>query len=834
MPAVHDATALELEELPWELDAVFDAHCFDCHDDTISEGGLNLLDLAFDPTDPVNLAQWTKIHDRVAKGEMPPEQKERPSASEIEKLTGLTAQALQSAWTTRYAECGRVNGRRLNPVEYETTLRDLLAAPWLELEAIIPPDPEKGDFDNVASAQDISYVQMAQYLQAAEIAIDSAMLLRPAPVATKVRTGLSEEARYFGKGEFEGLGTGRNRIVDDWIVFLRQPNSAQAPFRIRNTSQAIPGYYQFRVRCRAVLYDHGELKRPERGHVLSIRTASKRLLGKFDVPEDFDGGIVEFTAWQNEGDLLELYAETLDDRNFKRDEPLSPYRGEGIAVQWFDIEGPFPTADCDPETTWPTESYRRLFGDLPTALWDPSSGLREPEPLHVPDLSGNKRGLRDPFQLPPEKTMVVSDDPAADAERLLRQFMRRAYRRDPDESEVERCLGFALEAIKDRACFQDVMRIAYQAVLVSPDFLVFREPVGPLDDFALASRLSYLLWRSAPDQALLETAAAGLNDPASLESAYQQLFADPKIERFFRDFTRQWLDLDKVDDTAPDRYLFPEYFCDTHLIESGVAETEATFATLVKENLPVKNLVAADFAMVNERLAQLYEIEGVRGMGLRKVSLPADSPRGGFLTQSSIMKVTANGLTTSPVIRGTWVVERILGIHPPPPPPGISAVEPDTQGATTIREILSAHSQSKGCIECHKTIDPPGFALESFDVMGGWRTNYRSFGEGEQVALRVADRPVSYKEGLPVDASGVTKDGVEFRDIHEFRDYLITQERQLARNLVERFVTFATGAVPTFADRKTIERILDENADRGYPVESLLRGVVFSELFLNK
>ncbi|MEM1441703.1 MAG: DUF1592 domain-containing protein [Verrucomicrobiota bacterium] len=827
------------EELPEVTVDFLDAHCFDCHDDVISEGGLNLWDLAYDSDDPVNLAKWAKVHDRVSAGEMPPEKKPRPKNQDIAKFTQILGSRLVDSWEERYASMGRVGGRRLNPVEYENTLRDLLEAPWLQLKEILPPDPEKHGFDNVAAAQEMSYVQLARYLEAAEVAIDGAMRLLPKPEPTNVRTWFSEEGRYLGRDEFEGLGTGRNRPVGDWLVILRQPNSAQAPFRIRNTSQKIPGWYRFRVRSRAVLYDHGELKAPERGQVASITTAAKRLLGRFDVPEGPDGGITEFVAWQGQDELLEFYCESLDDRDFKRDQPKSPYRGDGVAIDWFEIEGPFSSPDCEHDSNseeWPSASYRSLFGDLAMAPWTEESGLKPPQPLNLPDLTANKRGLRETFQLPPEMMMVVSDDPLEDAERLLRDFMLRAYRRPPEESEVERCLAFAREGIGEKMCFQDAMRPAFKAALCSPDFLYLREGNGALDSFALASRLSYLFWRSQPDADLLEAAGKGLLETEEgLRAEFDRMLNDPKSERFVSDFAGQWLDLRKVHETAPDRYLFPEYFCDTHLVNSAVAETEATFAKMVHENLPARTVVDADFILINERLAELYEIDGVRGSELQKVSLPAGSPRGGFLTQSSVLKVTANGLTTSPVIRGTWILERILGIHPPAPPPDAGAIEPDTRGANSIRDLLAKHSRSESCASCHEMIDPPGFALESFDVMGAWREDYRSFGEGEKTDLVVAKRPVRYKQGLPVDASGITAEGWEFSDIHDFRQYLLEHhERQIARNLTERIATFATGAGVSFADRRTIESILDATEAEGYPVQSLLERVVFSELFRNK
>ena len=831
--------------------AFLQAHCIHCHEEGNSEGGLNLEELTLAATDPMTLAAWANVFDRVVADEMPPEEEERPDKRAVAEFTRITRDALRTSWENRYAKHGRVGGRRLNPVEYETTLRDLLAAPWLELKDMLPPDPESHGFDNVAAAQEISYVQLARYLEAAEVAIDGAMRLRPAPKPTKVRTWFNEEGRYLGKDWKDRYGSVDNR--PEWNWFWNQPNNAQAPRRIRNTSQGIPGWYRFRVRCRATLWDHGKLLPPEEGQVAWVNTAANRILAKFDVPEGEDGGIVEFTAWQREGDLLEFHYATADDRlvshrTKKKNDPellrkahedfMNTYRGHGIAVDWFEIEGPFADRSCEGKPNdqpWPSESYQQLFGDLPMRQWTKASGLLPPQPLNLPDLTANKRGLRETFQLPPDMMMVVSEQPPEDAEQLLRIFMKRAYRRVPEESEVQRCLAFAVQAIDDKACFQDAMRLAYKAVLCTPDFLYLQERPGKLDGYALASRLSYALWRSIPDSALINSAESGdLLSDAELQKQFDRLLADPKSKRFTSDFTGQWLDLRKVHDTSPDRYLFPEHFSDNLVVDSAVAETVATFTTMLSENLPAKTIVDADFVMINERLAELYGIDGVKGQDIRRVALPADSPYGGLLTQSSVMKVTANGLTTSPVLRGVWVMDRILGTPPSAPPPGAGSIEPDTRGATTVRDLLAKHSRSDTCASCHKSIDPPGFALESFDVMGKWRDHYRSMGEGKKLDLVVALREVKYRQGLPVDASGVTEDGHAFNDIHEFRKILVAQDEQLARNLTERFLTFATGASVSYADRDVVESILHETKQDGYPIRTLLRKVILSKIFRSK
>src|SRR5947207_6146432 len=271
------------------------------------------------------------------------------------------------------------------------------------------------------------------------------------------------------------------------------------------------------------------------------------------------------------------------------------------------------------------------------------------------------------------------------------------------------------------------MLAGYTGVLCSPEFICLEEKPGHLDDYALASRLSYFLWNSAPDDELRALAARGeLQKPDVLRAESERLLCNPKSRQFVDAFLDYWLDLRKMLATAPDANLYSDYYLDDLLTESAQAETQLFFAELLRKNLPARNIVASDFAMLNERLAEHYGLPGVKGVALRRTPLPKDSVRGGLMTAAAVLKVTANGTTTSPVLRGAWITERILGQPVPPPPPSVPAVEPDIRGATTIREQLAKHRTQPACASCHARIDPPGFALESFDVFGGWRDRYRA------------------------------------------------------------------------------------------------------------
>ena len=266
-----------------------------------------------------------------------------------------------------------------------------------------------------------------------------------------------------------------------------------------------------------------------------------------------------------------------------------------------------------------------------------------------------------------------------------------------------------------------------------------------------------------------------------------------------------------------------------------LAETRRFLRELLAKNLPAHHFIKSAFTFLNRRLARHYGIGKITGEEMRRVNLPANSVRGGLMTQASILKVTANGTLTSPVKRGHWVLASLLGTPPQPPPPTISALEPDTRGAVTIREPLAKHRNVASCASCHQYIDPPGFALESFDPIGGFRQRYRTTGTGDWTNHRFMGRRVrEYRWGLHVDATGTTADGKTFNGIRHFRDLLLEPEEQVARNFVSQLLTYATGAEVQFADRSEVERILAVNKTKVYPVRNLLHAVVQNRLFLNK
>jgi hypothetical protein len=418
-----------------------------------------------------------------------------------------------------------------------------------------------------------------------------------------------------------------------------------------------------------------------------------------------------------------------------------------------------------------------------------------------------------------------------DAEDILRELARRAFRRPVTDDDLKPFLARVKARLDQNYTFEQAMRVGVKAVLVSTNFLFLRENASApkLDDFALASRLSYFLWSSMPDEQLFQLAAEHkLHEPAVLRQQVERLLSDPKSKAFNDNFTGQWLSLRAIDATTPDTTLYPEY--DDNLKTSMVKETSLFFDEVLQQDLPLTNFVSSDFTFLNARLAKHYGIPGIEGTQMRKVALTPESHRGGLLTMGSILKVTANGTTTSPVLRGAWVLDRILGTPPPKPPADVEAIEPDIRGATTIRDQLAKHRKVESCNTCHSKIDPPGFALESFDVIGGWRTNYRALtngGEKDAQGRRV--RP-----GPAIDPGDVLPDGRRFRSIDEYKQLIVEDKDQLARSLTEKLLAYSTGAAPAKEDKSQVDTIVHNLSNQNYGFRSLIHEIVQSPMFQQK
>lgn len=686
------------------------------------------------------------------------------------------------------AAADRTVMRRLNRAEYERTVCDLLGI-HAEFQEMLPPDTSSHNFDNVGEALHVSSFLMDRYLEAADKALGLAIANGPQPTLVKKRYSLkdthvvklSTESVYRQKG-------------DTVICFS---SSAWNAITLSPFYPPDRGHYRFRISAYAV--QSGESPVTYRVDAGPMLMATKNHhIGYFDVKPG-KPTLVEWTDHLEARSTIRIHPYGLANAQTVTKTGAEKYEGPGLAVEWVEVEGPL-------HESWPPPSHKAIFGDLPQGK--------------VPMPNNSQR-----FE-------VISSEPLVDAEKILKRFASRAFRRPATDVEVQPYVALVRQKLDAKRTFEQAVRVALTAILVSPDFLFLRETPGKLDDFALASRLSYFLWSSMPDDELLKLAEAKkLGEPAVLRSQVERMLKSPKSAAFIENFLGQWLSLRDIDFTSPDHRLYSSDW-DEMLRESMMKETHLFFDEVLRHDLPLMNFTASEFTFLNERLAKHYAIPGVGGLHMRKTDLPKNSHRGGVLTMASVLKVTANGTNTSPVVRGAWVLDRILGTPPSPPPSGVPAVEPDIRGATTMREQLAKHREIGACAGCHKRIDPPGFALESFDVIGGWRENYRSVGRGEPVIIN--GRSMMYNKGPKVDPSDVLASGEKFANIDEFKAILLKDPDKLARGLVKHLLTYATGAAPTNADREAIDAIVAKAREKRYGFRELIHLIVRSDAFRMK
>ncbi len=825
-----------------------ETYCIQCHGPEKQKADRRYDTLENDFMDLDSLNLWQDIADLLNLGDMPPEEEDQPSDQERLAVVGWISQNLETAYAHHKSTDQRTVLRRLNRQEYNNTVRDLL-----KLEPILidptesfPPDETEENFNNIGSALITSDFLLQSYLDAAETYVDHASRFKEKPEVKQYHFAApfyEPRNRRDGLDDLGNFQHIRKNTTDQdgfmWLEDLEQGVPESGFYKLRFKAQAINRVYPYpeemvgtnkdeplRVDVVAGARQYGELEfrtssdRKVAGFIIAdeeaewyeaevwldkgyqprltfpngpnrVKPIRKTLVHNY--PEHFQDFIHNWTvpgdglypypieeaeARRIEAEHLKIATEiggvlnTEGTGNLfnRRDGWAAFYRGyQGPRIRVFEIEleGPF-------YESWPTPSHKALFGD---------------------------------FEL------TQGNMPA-----IIKRFATAAYRRPVAEDKLGILIGLANEHIRRGSQVFDALKVVFRAVLCSPDFLYLQEPEGRLDDYALASRLSYFLWSTAPDQELLELAAAGkLSFPDVLTAQTQRMLADEKAWSLTEQFSSRWLELFKIGTMPPSDKDFKTYYVDG-LETSMKQETHHFFHYILSKNLPIGEFLDSDFTFVDGGLARLYGIEGINGPDMQRISLKSMPHRGGLLGQASILTASANGIDTSPVIRGIWILNNILGTPPSPPPPDVEPLEPDIRGATTIRDQLDKHRKVATCYECHRKIDPLGFALENFDPIGGWRDLY----------------PRDQGEGPEIDASGQLPNGTDFDGIVEFKSVLSDRLDQFSRCLTEKLLAYSMGRTLEFTDRPEVNRIVDELKDSGYGMQDLVLLVVQSEAFQTK
>jgi len=786
-------------------------YCINCHGAEKQKGDVRFDALTAEIKTPDDALLWQDILDQLNQGDMPPKKEKQPQKAELLAAVDAITQSIADATQRFKATEAHTVLRRLNSFEYRNTIGDLLGlnvAGW-DPSADFPPEVRANGFDNDSASQVTSGILLDHYFAAAEETIKRATAFGATP---EVKTYAQKSPFYFEKRKAKDLPkifqTDRYRWVsdkgyDDLVArYYRGGHIGFEPLGHGGAPQS--GRYTIRVQAAAIDRENPypfltdirsgdpvtlELAAVTRGGSVEStgNVTTQRTLALVEITSDkpqwfewtvdlergeepevrFRNGTAKakslaFKLNRNAKGYPELEAIGKLRKGDLALAMLKAYRGPKLRIWEMQVAGP----QLD---QWPTSGHTLLYGKL---TQDQISRANIPERLKV--------------------------------------FAETAFRRPLAQGELSP-IGKLINAKLDAGMKPlDALQLGFQTILCSPAFLHVHEGTGKLNDFALASRLSYFFWSSMPDQTLIQLATAGkLHEPAVLSAQVDRMLADQKSQRFVQNFIRLWLNLDHIGE-MPVSTDFVSFFRDN--IDAAMrAETEMLFRHILDNNLPPREFLAADYTFLNRELALHYGLPPVEGVQLRQVSLPKGE-RGGLLTQASFLTASANGVDTSPVVRGVYVQHKLLGYTPPPPPPAVPLIEPDASGARTIREQLAKHRENATCASCHQKIDPFGFALENFNAIGGWRENYSS----------------DHK----IDPSGDLPTGEKFKGITDFRALIIARHEQFTRALTEKLMTYALGRAPEFTDRAMIDGTMKSLSANKGGFKDLIRSVVLSETFM--
>jgi mono/diheme cytochrome c family protein len=763
-------------------------HCADCHGDSKPEGDVTLSWPADDAGLLAERKLWETALRRIETGEMPPQDQPRPEAAEAASFVAGMRQRYAEADLRAPADPGRVTMRRLNRVEYRNTIRDLAGVDF-DPTTDFPSDEIGYGFDTIGDVLTVSPLLMERYLDAAEAVMERAIPSTPPPVVKRRRQAqYTEPASPDGK-RLMVAGFRRMSTAGKAAIELGPIN---APF-----DWEADGEYELHTK----VYAAADAPQPVRVTLL----VSGKDLPQPAAQEDLDrlSGAVPRTAR-----ILGSFVVTGTSKQTANDFTVRvpPLLGRDRLL--IAIEKPTMVAIRAPENTEATDSEETTDAPATTVFVE---GLNLSGPL-------DSRPATQKQLLACAATGSQEDQ----TREVLGRFLRRAFRRRVEPGELDRHVALVDKAVKSGRDWHAGVQFAMQAALCSPKFLFHvesddqpdAEGVHSLDEFQLASRLSFFLWSTMPDDELLDLADRGQLSE-NLGTQVRRMLADPRAAALVTSFAMQWLQLKRIEFISPDGELFPTFNND--LRTAMLQETELFVGGVFHEDRSVLELIDADSTFVNAPLAKHYGLEdayrkaGGKGKEFRRVTT-ADRTRGGLLSQAGILTATSNPTRTSPVKRGRWVLEQMLGEPPPPPPPNVPELEENEGVSTTasLRERMEMHRRNAACAGCHARMDAIGFALENYDAVGAFRTDDGTF---------------------DIDADGTFPDGTSFSGPAGLKDVLLAKKREFCRCLTEKMMIFALGRGLQPADRPTIERVVDRLESQDYKVSALVAGIVTSDAF---
>ncbi len=768
------AFAAEPADFDATVQPFFKTYCLRCHNDKMQKGDFRLDNLSRDFANHTIAQKWGELLFRINSGEMPPKKEPQPKAEELGKVADAISTRLKEGEAARMAKRGTVTHYRLSREEYGHTVYDLLGVYFdVNQPGAFNDDPRWHGFDRIGSLLSLSPSHVERYLKASETVLERAF-----PAATLKAQKTRRDADD-GKWKAEGhAGPVR------WLMW---PDHGQ---HLLNVSS--PGLYRIRIQLSALPSFKGRVPHLALWH----HGQKKSILGRDVLAAEGEPTVLEIEAFlpegaytiKNESPGMFSDGHTLSNTNFTFRNTKTTPQNRPTGYKFFNEEG--------------QPIYPLLLVD-----WVEMEG---------PILTETDRKKRDGL-------VPAKDGDLAEARDALKRLATNAWRRPATDAEIERYIKLVQSELNAGENFRAAYRSAMVAVLTSKNFYYLEEgsPAAPrpnVNDWELASRLSYFLWSSMPDQELFAAARSGtLAKPDILRTQLTRMLGDAKISRFTNSFPKQWLQLHRVGQFPADAELYPDY--DKWLEESMVLETTLYFDTVFKENLPLREFIASDWTMLNPRLAMHYGMPAMKSTNFEKVKLRPEDHRGGVLTHASILSLTSDGTRHRPVHRGVWVSEAIFGRTPPPPPPNVEplAPTPSNKPKATIRNQLEAHATHATCASCHAKIDPLGFAFDTFDAIGRWRTR-------EQVQGGQGDNPL-------VDASGVLPNGRAFKGPDDFKQLLVQDLDRFAEAFVEQLATFALRRVMTIDDAVHIKAIAQASKKESYKLRTVIENLVLSELF---